>query len=453
MPVTPIGPIQGPNFGGPAALGQGLTNFADMFMRAKALKNQQKNFNFAKQISLAEHGLTEDPNTGNFAPSEAALAQKRYNANVTKNNQLLKLLQLGPQGVPTPLMKQMRDQIEGNDYTPSGNTGLVPDSNGPQSSVGGGLLGASSGLLSATNDDENASGDSVGQSDSGTDLDSSDTGGEQSRNEANDTSQASPDSQTAKGMLAESIDSDAQPTQVTPQTMDSYNGNAKGMIAENDPQMVEGDPTDANAQPTQAAASSDPLDAFAGFKSKRQIEQEKYSTAQTQKLQDKEYGALKDLRAKGGEYDKAIGTVGMAKQIIPLIKDATTNPISANAVAMYAARYSNGGQRLNQPEIQAFQGGSKALLDRLSQIAKTGSSGTLTPQNAAFMDKFIRVSSASAQKSAVDEAMTQAKSFRDVYGRSPSWVNTLIPQTGIHTDPITGERTQVHFNKNTLQYE
>jgi hypothetical protein len=97
-------------------------------------------------------------------------------------------------------------------------------------------------------------------------------------------------------------------------------------------------------------------------------------------------------------YKKAKGATAEADKLINLSDAAIKNPAAANALAMFAARYASGGQRINETEIKMLGGGSKDVLGRLEQIANTGASGTLTPENAAFMKKFIDVTSRSDRK-------------------------------------------------------
>lgn len=104
---------------------------------------------------------------------------------------------------------------------------------------------------------------------------------------------------------------------------------------------------------------------------------------------DKDSGkAFSDLQ-HNKDYQKAAASLDEADSLRKNVAEAMQNPYAAKALGVYAARYATGGQRLNQMEIQALGGRSDAVLDKLNQIATTAASGTLTPENAGYMQKFI----------------------------------------------------------------
>lgn len=94
---------------------------------------------------------------------------------------------------------------------------------------------------------------------------------------------------------------------------------------------------------------------------------------------------------KDDEYKKVKGAVGEANTISGLIKDAQSNPASANALPVYLAKFATGGQRLNEVEIVNLGQGGKDYQDKLMQIMNTAKAGTITPENAAYLNKFINV--------------------------------------------------------------
>lgn len=108
---------------------------------------------------------------------------------------------------------------------------------------------------------------------------------------------------------------------------------------------------------------------------------------------------------------KAKGSLAEADTLLKATDDATQNPISANALAALAARYVSGGQRINRQEMEALGGGAKDVGDKLNQIVSTGRTGTLTPENAAFMKQFVAVTRGSAQTSYQDALKSRADGY------------------------------------------
>lgn len=73
-----------------------------------------------------------------------------------------------------------------------------------------------------------------------------------------------------------------------------------------------------------------------------------------------------------------------------LIANAATNPASANAVPITLSRLLTGTSRLNMVEINS-QGGSQAVLDKLSQLANRAKDGTLTADNVKWMQEMADI--------------------------------------------------------------
>lgn len=127
-----------------------------------------------------------------------------------------------------------------------------------------------------------------------------------------------------------------------------------------------------------------------------------------------------DKLQSDGVYKKAKDQAAEANTLKGLLVDATTNPASANAAKIYAARYSTGGQRINKQEIEAL-GGSKAVGAHLEQIAKTAVDGTLSPDNARFMSKFIDVTSNSINQNMEHAKSERAEDHKKIHGKYPLW--------------------------------
>lgn len=98
-----------------------------------------------------------------------------------------------------------------------------------------------------------------------------------------------------------------------------------------------------------------------------------------------------------------------------LINEAVTNPIAASALPRSLARLSGEVGVMTDQDIADF-GGSRALLDRLEQIAEEMMTGKLTDENRQYMDALIDRMGNSAKQRFQDEALVFAgraeKSFR-----------------------------------------
>lgn len=137
-----------------------------------------------------------------------------------------------------------------------------------------------------------------------------------------------------------------------------------------------------------------------------------------QKGTDKIAAAYKDTM-NDKVVSQAKAQLAQADELRGATDDATSNPVSANALAALAARYVSGGQRINRQEMEALGGGAKDLSDKLSQIVQTGQKGTLTPENAAFMRTFIDVTGKTAQQTYQNAIKDRADSYADIYGVDP----------------------------------
>lgn len=133
------------------------------------------------------------------------------------------------------------------------------------------------------------------------------------------------------------------------------------------------------------------------------------------KQTDKIAGAYKDTM-NDKVVSQAKGQLAQADELMSATNDATSNPVSANALSALAARYVSGGQRINRQEMEALGGGAKDISDKLNQIMQTGSKGTLTPENAAFMRKFVDVTRKTAEESFQKAVKDRADSYAKIYG-------------------------------------
>lgn len=95
--------------------------------------------------------------------------------------------------------------------------------------------------------------------------------------------------------------------------------------------------------------------------------------------------------------DKANQQIASANNLLTMANLTEQNPIVAQAVRVFAARASGEVGNLAQAEQENF-GGSKAILDRLSQIMQTAGTGTMTAENAQFLRSFAETMKVASQK-------------------------------------------------------
>ena len=160
--------------------------------------------------------------------------------------------------------------------------------------------------------------------------------------------------------------------------------------------------------------------------------------AMNNKQTDKIASAYKDTM-NDRVVSQAKGQLAQADELMSATNDATQNPVSANALAALAARYVSGGQRINRQEMEALGGGAKDVSDKLNQIMQTGSKGTLSPENAAFMQKFVSVTRQSAQQSYQSAVKDRADSYAKIYGVDP---NSLYDKFGVNNRAAGGGGNQ-----------
>lgn len=151
--------------------------------------------------------------------------------------------------------------------------------------------------------------------------------------------------------------------------------------------------------------------------------------AASNKQTDKIAAAYKDTM-NDRVVSQAKGQLAQADELMSATNDATQNPVSANALSALAARYVSGGQRINRQEMEALGGGAKDISDKLNQIMQTGSKGTLSPENAAFMQRFVNVTRQTAQQGYQNAVRDRADSYSKIYGVD---ANDLADKFGVNS--------------------
>lgn len=86
---------------------------------------------------------------------------------------------------------------------------------------------------------------------------------------------------------------------------------------------------------------------------------------------------------------KGLSEIGLAKS--QLAQARAGNAVAGNMMPVMVARLSTGGQRLNQQEIK-MAGGSQAVGAKIDQAIQQMKDGTLTKENADFVDQLITAS-------------------------------------------------------------
>lgn len=160
-------------------------------------------------------------------------------------------------------------------------------------------------------------------------------------------------------------------------------------------------------------------------------------------------GLLNTIR-HDDEFKKSSSQIREAESLKNVATEAVSNPAAANAMGVYAARYVSQGQRINRQEMEALGGGEKDILGRLGQIVDTASKGTLTPENAAFMAKFVDVTSKTAARNAGEAEDAFTGNYARTHSMDPDKASQLVvghptyatQQKGLlrqaPTDPLEG---------------
>jgi hypothetical protein len=95
---------------------------------------------------------------------------------------------------------------------------------------------------------------------------------------------------------------------------------------------------------------------------------------------------------------------------------AISNPVANSSVPITLARMMTGSSRINVNEIQRL-GGSQAISDRAQQFAKQLADGTITPENAAWMEDMVSTLKKSHQQNIEDLGVAHASQYRRLSGQ------------------------------------
>jgi hypothetical protein len=114
---------------------------------------------------------------------------------------------------------------------------------------------------------------------------------------------------------------------------------------------------------------------------------------------DKVLNTLQQNMIKDKNYVQLQGVTNAADGIRDMIAAAQApgGGFSAQNLKIHMARLATGGQRLNIPEIQA-QTGDPAFQAKMKQFISTAESGTVTPENAAEMLRYIDEMDSAAER-------------------------------------------------------
>lgn len=118
------------------------------------------------------------------------------------------------------------------------------------------------------------------------------------------------------------------------------------------------------------------------------------------------------------EYQKANGVLAQAQTASANIDSAEKgNAVAYNALPIQLANMMTGGQRINAVEINRL-GGSKAILDRLTQIGEQMKSGDLTSTNANYMRGLVQTMTKGAESHKFQLEESQAQKYSERTGLS-----------------------------------
>jgi hypothetical protein len=125
--------------------------------------------------------------------------------------------------------------------------------------------------------------------------------------------------------------------------------------------------------------------------------------------------AVKGLRSDA-DYKKQKSTVSEAQNANTLIDEAGKNPTARQAVTIFLARFATGGQRINQQELQMLGQSSQQVRMRLTNYLNDLQKGTLTPEAAGYMKKFVTVMGHAAEQNMQRIEETHAGDLARVHG-------------------------------------
>lgn len=179
-------------------------------------------------------------------------------------------------------------------------------------------------------------------------------------------------------------------------------------------------------------------------------------------LREKELGAKitatqkeksdKDAANWGAQFnsDKDVVAIKGAKRAAEdndkVIDQSLTNPMANNSLPILMARSFAGTSRINQQELKIL-GGSKAVTDRLGQIAKEMTQGTLTQNNYNYMKDLNNVMKNSYDRNLNDSAMQYTKRMTKIHGGDLASNYSLI--TGNDTMPTDDSNPSISSPSST----
>lgn len=135
--------------------------------------------------------------------------------------------------------------------------------------------------------------------------------------------------------------------------------------------------------------------------------------------------AVKQLSNENAAYKNAQLELAEVTRVKDLVKESTTNPTAAKALAGYLANYANGERRLNPAIMEAMGEPSAKGLDRIKQAYMEMRHGTLPPKLAGFVQKFLDTTAASNRKISIRE---ESKALKQFAQQNDGWEpEALIP--------------------------
>lgn len=139
------------------------------------------------------------------------------------------------------------------------------------------------------------------------------------------------------------------------------------------------------------------------------------STTKTADMSNKQLATFQ----KSYNSDKVISTEKQALAAADTANDqihlAVSNPVAYSSVPITLARMMTGTSRINQQEIQRL-GGSQAIMDRANQIGKQMASGTVTQDNAQWMEGLVQTLHNSHQTNIENRTAELASQYRQLSG-------------------------------------
>ena len=186
------------------------------------------------------------------------------------------------------------------------------------------------------------------------------------------------------------------------------------------------------------------------------------STGNTNKTAQQSQNQLFQFQ-KQYDGDKVIGQEKTALAAANTAEDqvhlAVSNPVAYSSVPVTLARMMTGTSRINQMEIQRL-GGSQAILDKANQVATQLGSGTITQDNASWMEDLVNTIKNSHQTNIENRTAEIASQYRQLSGDDlPTAYKKLtggdIPPRFLNKPsqnvPVTAQQTDMQTKRNALR--